>query len=59
MRKIFLQKITQHENICYIGKIDPRQLAKVAVKIEMGEVQDAQRPLSKKDCVKDPVIKTV
>lgn len=48
MRKIFLQKITQHENICYIGKIDPRQLAKVAVKIEMGEVQDAQRPLSKK-----------
>ena len=48
MKKLYLQKIMQYDTICYIGKIDPRELVKVAVKVEMGEIQDAQRPLSKK-----------
>lgn len=48
MRKIFLQKITQHDSECYIGRIDPRDLVKVATKIEVAKVQDAQRPLNGK-----------
>lgn len=48
MKRIYLQKITQHGEICYIGKIDPRELVKVCTKVEMSEVQDAQRPLNKK-----------
>lgn len=48
MKRIYLQKITQHGQTCYIGKINPRDLVKVCVKVEMSEVQDAQRPLNKK-----------
>lgn len=48
MKKIFLQKIVQYGTECYIGKIDPRKLVKVAEKIEMSSVQDAQRPLNEK-----------
>lgn len=48
MKKIHLQKIVQHGIICYIGKIDPRSLVRVATKIEMSTVQDAQRPLNEK-----------
>lgn len=46
MKKIYLQKISQFGTECYIGKIDPRELVKIASKIEMGTVQDAQRPLN-------------
>lgn len=45
MKKIYLQKITQYNTICYIGKTDPRMLVKIATKVEAGEMQDAQRPL--------------
>lgn len=48
MEKIYLQKIEQHNLVSYVGKIDPRNLIKVAAKIGIGEVQDAQRPLSAK-----------
>ena len=48
MKKIYLLKIKQHGETCYIGKMDPRELVQVAVKVEMGEVQDAQRPLNKR-----------
>ena len=48
MKRIYLLKINQHRETCYIGKMDPRELVKVAVKVEMGEKQDAQRPLNKK-----------
>lgn len=48
MKKIYLQRIIQHNKICYLGKINARDLVKIATKIEMGEVQDAQRPLNKK-----------
>ena len=48
MQKVFLQKITQYNTECYIGKIDPRHLVRVATTIGMSEVQDAQRPLNEK-----------
>ena len=48
MEKVYLQKILQHGTECYIGKIDPRKLIRVATKIEMSSVQDAQRPLNAK-----------
>ena len=48
MKKIYLQKVEQHDKICYIGKIDPRDLVRVATKVEMSAVQDAQRPLNEK-----------
>lgn len=47
MKKILLQKITQFESECYVGRINPRDLVRVSTKVEIGEVQDAQRPLSK------------
>ncbi len=48
MKTIYLQKIKQHNTDCYIGKIDPRELVRVATKIDMSATQDAQRPLSEK-----------
>ena len=48
MLKVYLQKIQQYNSICYIGKVDPRILVRVATKVEMSEVQDAQRPLNEK-----------
>lgn len=48
MKKIYLQKMVQHGLTCYMGKADPRDLVRVAKKIEMGDTQDAQRPLNKK-----------
>lgn len=48
MKKVFLQKIIQQDTVCYIGKIDPRDLVRVATKVEMSTVQDAQRPLNEK-----------
>lgn len=48
MKKVFLQQITQHGTVCYLGKIDPRELVRVATKVEMSAVQDAQRPLNEK-----------
>ena len=48
MEKIYLQELTQHAMTCYIGKADPRKLVRMAMKIEMSETQDAQRPLQEK-----------
>ena len=48
MKRIYLQKIIQHNQECYIGKIDPRELVRVAFHVEIGETQDAQRPLNGK-----------
>lgn len=48
MKKLFLQEIKQHGITCYIGKIDPRALVRVATNVEMSAVQDAQRPLNEK-----------
>ena len=48
MKKIYLEKIKQHNYECYLGKVDPRSLIRVATKIEMSATQDAQRPLKEK-----------
>ena len=48
MKRIYLQKITQYGSVSYIGKIDPRDLIRVAKKVEMSVTQDAQRPLNEK-----------
>ena len=48
MKRIYLQKITQFNSVCYVGKIDPRELVKVVKKVEMSVTQDAQRPLNEK-----------
>lgn len=46
MKRLFLEKIVQGKTVFYVGKADPRDLVKMATKIEIGEVQDAQRPLN-------------
>lgn len=48
MKRIYVQKITQHDLTYYIGKTDPRDIVRVAAKIEVGTTQDAQRPLNGK-----------
>ena len=48
MQKVYLQKIIQHGTECYIGKMDPRSLVRVAAKVGMSTTQDAQRPLNEK-----------
>lgn len=48
MQKVYLQKIKQYSTDCYIGKADPRILVRIATKVGMSEVQDAQRPLNEK-----------
>ncbi len=45
MEKVYLQKVIQHSTECYVGKVDPRKLIKIAKVVEAGETQDAQRPL--------------
>ncbi len=46
MKRLLLQKITQYGSTCYVGKMDPRDLVRIATKIEMSATQDAQRPLN-------------
>ncbi len=48
MKKIYLTEIHQHKTTFLAAKIDPRELVKLADDIEVGETQDAQRPLDKK-----------
>lgn len=48
MKKVWLEEIRQNEMIFYTGKADPRLLVRMADDIQVGEVQDAQRPLDLK-----------
>lgn len=48
MKEIYLQKVKQYGTECYIGKMDPRKLVKVAKHVEASDTQDAQRPLNAK-----------
>ena len=49
MKKIYLTKTQQHGVVSYTGSIDPRVLVRmVDQSIEIGQVQEAQRPLEKK-----------
>lgn len=48
MKKIEILKVEQRKDSFYIGKADPRVLIHLADDIQIGEVQDAQRPLEKR-----------
>ena len=48
MKRIYLEKVRQHEKEYYIGKADPRDLVRLAKPLEVGTTQDAQRPLQEK-----------
>ncbi len=48
MQRIDLERLKQRNDIFYVGKADPRILVQLAEDIQVGEVQDAQRPLEKK-----------
>ena len=49
MKKVYLVKTTQFNEECYTGSVDPRKLVKlVDQSIDVGIVQEAQRPLDKK-----------
>lgn len=48
MKKIEICKIQQRDVNFYIGKADPRDLIRLTDDIQIGETQDAQRPLEKK-----------
>jgi len=49
MKKVYLSPVQQYNTTFYIGKYDPRKLVEMADQsIEIGEIQEAQRPLDKK-----------
>jgi DGQHR domain-containing protein len=49
MKKIYLTKVQQFNEVSYTGSIDPRKLVRMADQsIEIGQVQEDQRPLDKK-----------
>ena len=49
MKKIYLSKVQQFSEVSYTGSVDPRKLVRlVDQSIEVGQVQDDQRPLDKR-----------
>ncbi len=49
MKKMYLTKVKQFNEESYVGSIDPRKLVKMVDQtIEVGQVQEDQRPLDKK-----------
>ena len=49
MKKVYLTKVQQYNEVSYTGSIDPRKLVRMADQtIEIGKVQEDQRPLDKK-----------
>lgn len=49
MKKVYLIPVQQYNTTFYIGQYDPRKLVQMADQsIEVGQVQEAQRPLDKK-----------
>ena len=48
MKRINLEKVCQNQMEFYSGKADPRVLVRMADDIQVGSVQDAQRPLKQK-----------
>ena len=48
MKKVYLIKVTQNGKEFYMGKADPRILVRLTDNLQIGEIQDAQRPLEKK-----------
>lgn len=49
MKKIYLTKVQQFNEVSYTGSVDPRKIVRMADQtIEIGQVQEDQRPLDKK-----------
>lgn len=48
MRKIKLEKVRQNRMEFFSGKADPRVMVRMADDIQVGSIQDAQRPLKQK-----------
>lgn len=48
MQRINLEKVHQNQMEFYSGKADPRVLVRMADDIQVGSIQDAQRPLKQK-----------
>ena len=48
MKRLYIEKVKQHDKEYFIGKADPRDLVRMAKKLEVGTTQDAQRPLQEK-----------
>nr|WP_325212563.1 DGQHR domain-containing protein [uncultured Oscillibacter sp.] len=49
MKKVPVLQIRQYDSVFYLGSYDPRLLVKMADRsIDLGEIQEAQRPLEKK-----------
>lgn len=49
MKKVYLIPVQQYNTVFYVGKYDPQKLVQMADQsIEIGETQEAQRPLDKK-----------
>ena len=48
MQRIYLEEVRQNRMVFYSGKADPRVLVRMADDIQVGDVQDAQRPLKRK-----------
>lgn len=48
MKKIYLSRVQQFNEVSYTGSVDPRKLVRMADQsIEVGQVQEDQRPLDK------------
>lgn len=48
MRKVYLLQVTQHNLKRYVGKVEAKDLVRLATKVEMQAEQDAQRPINPK-----------
>lgn len=48
MKKIYLFKVTQHKVTRYQGKVEAKDLVRLATKVEMQAEQEAQRPINPK-----------
>lgn len=48
MKRVYVERVKQHDKEYYIGKADPRDLVRMAKELEVGTTQDAQRPLQEK-----------
>lgn len=48
MKKVYLLEVVQHNLKRYVGKVDARELVRLATKVEMKAVQEAQRPVNPK-----------
>lgn len=48
MRKVYLLQVTQHNLKRYVGKVEAKDLVRLATKVEMQVEQQAQRPINPK-----------